>query len=179
MDALTYRRLDAADLDRLADIDRTEHVPAYYVQRGEELVEVVEPYDMPPWFPAGDDVHSLPHQIAFCARQLAAGGVALGAFDGPRLVGVGVVTPHARPGIAQLAYLYVGDGYRGRGVGARLCDQMEAIARAAGDESMVVSASPAVNTVRFYMARGFRPTADPWPELVAAAPEDVQLSKRL
>lgn len=93
---------------------------------------------------------------AFCERHLAAGGTALGAFDSERLVGIGVVTPHVRPGIAQLALLHVSDGYRGRGVGRRLCEIMDHIARAAGDTEMVVSATPSVNTVRFYMGRGSR-----------------------
>ena len=116
---------------------------------------------------------------AFCERHLAAGGTAVGAFDGERLVGIGVVTFHVRPGIAQLAYLHVSDGYRGQGVGRRLCAMMDDIARAAGDTQMVVSATPSVNTVRFYMGRGFRPTAAPLPELVELEPEDVHLSKRL
>jgi len=50
---------------------------------------------------------------------------------------------------------------------------------AAGDTQMVVSATPSVNTVRFYMGRGFRPTAEPLPELYALEPEDVHLSREL
>ena len=44
---------------------------------------------------------------------------------------------------------------------------------------MVVSATPSVNTVQFYIGRGFAPTAEPLPELYALEPEDVHLSKRL
>ncbi len=44
---------------------------------------------------------------------------------------------------------------------------------------MVVSATPSLNTVRFYLQRGFEPTAEPLPELYELEPEDVHLQKRL
>ena len=87
--------------------------------------------------------------------------------------------PHLRPGIAQLAYLHVSDACRGRGIGGRLGDELEALARTAGDTSMVVSATPSLNTVRFYLRRGFEPMAEPLPELFELEPDDVHLLKRL
>jgi ribosomal protein S18 acetylase RimI-like enzyme len=42
-------------------------------------------------------------------------------------------TPHLRPGLARLTYLHVSHGYRARGIGGRLCDELERIAREAGD----------------------------------------------
>lgn len=44
---------------------------------------------------------------------------------------------------------------------------------------MVVSATPSENTVRFYMGCGYRPTAEPVPELVELEPEDVHMRKAL
>jgi hypothetical protein len=44
---------------------------------------------------------------------------------------------------------------------------------------MVVSATPSLNTVRFYLQRGFEPTADPLPELYELEPDDVHLQKDL
>jgi hypothetical protein len=44
---------------------------------------------------------------------------------------------------------------------------------------MVVSATPPRNTARFYLHRGFEPTAEPRPELYELEPEDVHLQKRL
>jgi GNAT superfamily N-acetyltransferase len=179
MRAITYRELAPAELGRVAEIDRSELIPAIYLQKGAQLTEEAHEFDVPPWSAEGDHEHSLAYQIAFCERHLAAGGTAVGAFDGRRLVGIGIVTPHVRPGVAQLAYLQVSDGYRGQSVGRRLCEWMDDIARAAGDTAMVVSATPSVNTVRFYMGRGFAPTAAPLPELYELEPEDVHLSKRL
>jgi len=44
---------------------------------------------------------------------------------------------------------------------------------------MVVSATPSVNTVRFYLSRGFEPMAEPIPELHELEPEDIHMQKRL
>ncbi len=78
-----------------------------------------------------------------------------------------------------MAYLHVGDGYRGRGIRLRLVAECERVAQEAGDKEMVVSATPSVNTVRFYMGCGFAPMTEPLAELYEEEPEDVHLSKRL
>lgn len=87
--------------------------------------------------------------------------------------------PHLRPGIAQLAFLHVSAPFRARGIGSRLSEQLEQIARAAGHSEMVVSATPSENTVRLYLRRGFQPMADPLAELFDVEPEDVHMRKIL
>ena len=176
---ISYRIMAPSELARLGEIDRTEYIPTIYRQQGDQLTEEHHDFNVPPWSTDNDGEYSVAYQRALCERYLAAGGTALGAFDGQRLVGIGVVAPHVRPGIAQLAHLHVSDGYRGRGIGRRLCQMMDDIARVAGDTMMVVSAVPTVNTVQFYVRRGFAPTAEPLPELYELEPEDVHLSKRL
>jgi GNAT superfamily N-acetyltransferase len=177
-DGIGYRRLALAELGRVAEIDRTERIRAGYLQHGDRLEEIAVDWDASPWR-TGNGEHSVAAQQAFCERHVRTGAVALGAFSGGRLVGIGVVTPHVGPGIAQLAYLQVGDGYRSRGIGARLMDELEGIARTAGDTEIVVSATPSKNTVRFYRGRGYEPTATPLPELLELEPEDVHMQKQL
>ena len=179
MNEISYRPLVPDELSRLGEIDRTEYVPVIYRQQGDQLTEEHHDFHIPPWSTEDEGEYSVAHHRAICERHLADGGTAVGAYDGERLVGIGVVMPHVRPGIAQLAQLHVSDGYRGRGIGRRLCEMMDDIAHAAGDTTMVVSAVPSVNTVQFYMRRGFAPTAEPLPELYELEPEDVHLSKRL
>jgi GNAT superfamily N-acetyltransferase len=150
-----------------------------YEQRGTELVERRGDWSSPAWDGHGHDEHSVAAQRHALEHYVDAGGLAVGAFAAGRLVGIGVVLPHLRPAIAQLAFLHVSNGFRAAGIGSSLCDQFEEVARDAGDTEMVVSATPSENTVRFYMGRGYRLMAPPLPELLELEPEDVHLSKPL
>ena len=176
---ITYRRLVGADLSRIGEIDRTERIDTVYVQHGSRLEEHVGDFSARAWFGEGEGEHSVAHQRAECERYLAAGGIALGAFADGQLIGIGVVTPHIRPGIAQLAFLHVSNPYRARGVGGHLSEELERLARDHGDTTMVVSATPSLNTVRFYRRRGFEPMAEPLQELHELEPEDVHMEKQL
>ena len=176
---IEIRDLARNEFERVGEIDRTERIEVTFEQHGTELVARRGDWSAPPWDPEGDGDHS----VAFHRRALAhyadAGGVARGAFSGERLVGFGMVVPHIRPTIAQLAHLHVSNGFRGAGVGTRVCDDLDMIARSAGDTEMVVSATPSENTVRFYMGRGFLPMAQPLPELLELEPDDIHMRKRL
>jgi GNAT superfamily N-acetyltransferase len=176
---IAHRRLAREELARIGEIDRTERIEALYVQHGERLERQAGDWSARAWSSEGAGEHSVAAQRAACERLLEDGGVALGAFDVDRLVGIGVVLPHLRPGIAQLAYLHVSDGYRATGIGGKLTAELEGIARDAGDTEIVVSATPSENTVRFYSRRGYEPTAEPLSELYALEPEDVHMSKNL
>jgi GNAT superfamily N-acetyltransferase len=176
---ITYRRLVAADLALIGQIDRTERIDTLYVQHGTRLEERVGDWSAPAWFSEGEGEHSVAHQRAECERYLAAGGIALGAFADGRLVGIGIVRPHIRPGTAQFAFLYVSNGHRASGIGGHLSDELERLAREQGDTTMVVSATPSLNTVRFYRGRGFEPMSEPLEELYELEPDDVHMQKRL
>jgi GNAT superfamily N-acetyltransferase len=175
---IAYRRLAASELSLVGDIDRTERIDILYVQHGTELEPITGDFSSSAWH-EGAGPRSVTEQIEACEHYLGAGGTAVGAFAGERLVGVGIVLPHLRPGVAQLAYLHVSDGFRGDGIGVHLVETLEQIARDVGDEAMVVSATPSANTVGFYRRRGFAPAAAPLPELLAIEPEDVHREKRL
>lgn len=176
---MRYRRLEASELERIGEIDRTERIDALYVQNGTRLELVSGEFSASAWTPEGMGEHSVAYQRAELERLAEAGAISMGAFDGDRLAGIGVLLPHLRPGIAQLAYLHVSRGYRGMGVGSRLSDELEGIARESGHTSMVVSATPSLNTVRFYERRGFAPMAEPVPELYEREPEDVHMQRSL
>jgi GNAT superfamily N-acetyltransferase len=178
-DDITYRPLVVADLARLGDIDRSERIDSLYVQRGSTLEKRAGDWSAAAWFGEGAGAHSVARQRAECQRHLAAGAFAFGAFAGERLVGIGVVTPHIRPGISQCAFLHVSNGYRACGIGGRLSDELERVAREGGDTTIVVSATPSINTVRFYLGRGFAPMAEPLQEFYELEPDDVHMQKRL
>jgi GNAT superfamily N-acetyltransferase len=176
---IEFKRLARVELSSVAEIDRTERIDLIYEQRGTELEERRGNWSSAAWDPHGHGEHSVAAQRHALEHYLDAGGIALGAFSKGRLVGIGVVVPHLRPEIAQLAFLHVSAAFRATGIGRRLSDELDLIARDAGDTEMVVSATPSENTVRFYMSRGYELMAQALPELYELEPEDVHMRKAL
>jgi GNAT superfamily N-acetyltransferase len=177
--AIEVRRLERSELSRVSEIDRTERIEALYDQQGTRLIARQGTWSAPAWDADGHGEHSVEAKVREVQHYLDSGGVAIGAFAVGRMVGIGVVVPRLRPGIAQLAFLHVSASWRATGVGSRLCERLEQIARSAGDSDMVVSATSSENTVRFYLGRGFEPTAEPLAELFELEPEDVHMRKAL
>jgi GNAT superfamily N-acetyltransferase len=171
--------LGRAELARVVEIDRQERIDVVYDQHGSQLVARHGNWSASAWDPDGHGEHSVEAQVDKLEHYIEVGGIALGAFADRRLVGIGVVVPHLRPGIAQLAFLHVSAPVRATGIGSRLSEQLDQIARTAGDSDMVVSATPSANTVRFYLGRGFQPTAEPLAELSELEPDDVHMHKAL
>ena len=167
------------ELSRVVEIDRRERIDMRYDQHGTQLVAQHGDWSASAWDPDGDGENSVEAQVHALEYHVDKGGIALGAFASGRLVGIGVVVPHLRPGIAQLAWLHVSAPFRATGIGSRLSEQLEEIARTDGDSDMVVSATPSENTVRFYLGRGFQPMAEPLAELFELEPEDVHMRKAL
>jgi GNAT superfamily N-acetyltransferase len=176
---IEFRRLARAELTRVAEIDRTERIDVIYEQHGTELVERRGNWSSPAWDPDGHGEHSVEAQRHAVEHYVDAGGTAIGAFSDGELIGIGVVVPHLRPEIAQLAFLHVSEAFRAAGIGRRLSDELDLIARDAGDIAIVVSATPSDNTVRFYMGRGYELMAEPLSELYELEPEDVHMNKAL
>ncbi len=174
MSDLIYRELAQSELVRLREIDRSERVVVgYRVSRG-ELEAVAVDWDIPT-FQSGDvGTHTVVAQLRFCERHLAAGGCAVGAFHREALVGIGLVTPEIRPGVAQLAYLHVSRSYRKRGVATRLVEELIRFAVRAGAGQLYVSSTPSESAVEFYRSRGFR-LVKPLPELYELEPEDIHM----
>lgn len=177
--AVELRGLGRTELSRVAEIDRRERIDVLYDQDGSRLVARHVDWSASAWDPEGHGEHSVAAQVHTLEHYVEVGGVALGAFASGRLVGIGVVVAHLRPTIAQLAFLHVSAPWRGTGIGSRLSEQLEQIARTAGDSEMVVSATPSANTVRFYLGRGFQPMAEPLAELFELEPDDVHMRKVL
>jgi len=177
--SIEFKRLSRAELSSVAEIDRAERIDIIYEQHGTELEERRGNWTSPAWDPQGHGEHSVEAQRQAVERYVDAGGIALGAFSEGRLVGIGVVVPHLRPEIAQLAFLHVSAAFRATGIGRRLSDELDLIARDAGDTEIVVSATPSGNTVRFYLSRGYELMAPPLPELYELEPEDVHMRKAL
>ena len=167
---MEIRDLVRNEFSRVGEIDRTERIDVMFEQHGTELVARRESVDSPAWDPNGHGEHSVDAQRRALVNYADQGGIARGVFSHERLVGIGVVVPHIRPTTAQLAYLHVSHENRSTGIGRRLCVDLELTAQHAGDTLIVVTATPSENTVRFYLGLGYRPMAQPIPELHVWSP---------
>jgi hypothetical protein len=120
--------LGRTDLARVGEIDRRERIDVRYDQHGSQLVARHGDWSAPAWDPDGHGEHSVEAKVKALERYIDTGGIALGAFASGRLVGIGVVVPHLRPRIAQLAFLHVSASVRATGIGTSLTEQLEQIA---------------------------------------------------
>ena len=171
--------MSEAELERLEEIDRSEHIRTTYEVKSGHLIASEVDWDVPGWDMEGRGIYSVNHKIEFCRSHLKAGGQMVGAFDGGGLVGIGVVTPEIWLGMAQLAFLHVSRSYRRQGIAARLSDEMLNFARATGAERIYVSATPSGSAVSFYQSQGFSPVDEPLAELYELEPADIHMIRNL
>jgi predicted N-acetyltransferase YhbS len=176
MTDLVRRRLHRDEIALLWTIDRRELVERTYELRDGKLVLRPDFFDIPGW-PTGEPEKAMPLLEASFDR----GGVFLGVFDGPRLVGAAVIDPRRlgpASDLVQLSFLHVGRDHRGLGLGTELYEAAHLVAAEFGAAGLYVSATPSENTVDFYRRRGCRVTPDPDPELLALEPKDIHLECR-
>ncbi len=176
---LSYRWMQPEEVTRMSEINRRERVVVGYEMEDGELRVMDVDWDVPNWFAGGEGEHSVATKITFCQDHLRRGGRMIGAFAEGKLVGLGLVTPNIRPGMDQLAYLHVSDGFRRMGIAARLTHEMVELARQGGAEEMYVTSTPSGSAVGFYRSQGFEPVDDPLPELYELEPDDIHMLKRL
>lgn len=174
---IDVRVLDASELGRIGEIDRSERITQQYKASGGDLEVIEVDIDAPRWGEPGES--PVQHRIDAWSPVLEAGGLLIGAFDREDLVGFAIYDPKLSEGVAQLTALFVTRPTRGRGVGKRLAEEVFRLARADGARSVYVSATPTRATVDFYLKRGFVPLAEPDEELLALEPDDIHMELTL
>lgn len=175
---IDIKRMKSSDVDRIAEIDRSEHVKLGYTVRDGKLEAEAVDWQVPSWFEDGPE-HSVPTMVEFLSPMVVQGATMLGAFDGDALVGVMVYRPRLTKDMGQLAFLHVSCGYRRQGIAARLTTECIRLARADGAERLYVSATPSESAVGFYQRQGFQLIDKPHPELYALEPEDIHMFMKL
>jgi predicted N-acetyltransferase YhbS len=168
-----YRILSREEIQKLAEIDRTETIENVYCVRNGELSLEKEHWDVGDW-----DAQEKQKRIARLQKRYDDGDTLFGAFHGPTLVGLSIFEPEPLPSAAgrfNLAGLWVSQKYRGKGIGRTLAQMVIDKARESGAKTVYVSATPSENTVRFYMSVGFRLAASVDPDMFEHEPKDVHL----
>lgn len=176
---IEYRWMEPAEMQRLGEIERAEHITRAYLQHGCQLTGIPVDWQAPNWSITGEHDHSLRHHRSFCRDHLVRGGLLLGAFAAAQLAGIALLQPQLMADTAQLAYLHVSRGYRRRGIASTLVNRLFAEARRRGARQIYVSATNSQSAVGFYLRHGFKPVAEPHPELYALEPEDIHMLRQL
>ena len=179
MIGMEYRWMVSDEMQRLKEIDRTETIRIEYVVENGQLHKMDVNWDTPTFLLEGEGEHTVSQQLKFCLDHLRAGGRSMGAFHGEKFVGVCVMRPNIRRGMAQLAFLHVSNGYRRWGIGSRLAREVIKEAKTSAADRIYVSATPSGSSVGFYLSHGFDLVEDVIPELFDLEPEDVHMVKTL
>jgi hypothetical protein len=79
---IQYRWLEAEEVTKIADIDRSERIRVGYKLVGSELQQLDVNWDSPAWALEGEGEYSVAAQVNFCQEHLARNGRMFGAFDG-------------------------------------------------------------------------------------------------
>jgi hypothetical protein len=79
----------ASELDRIGEIDRSEHVTEEYSYRDGSLERRSVDIAVPSWSPSGAGEHSVRGRLAAWQPILERGGTLIGAFDADTLAGFG------------------------------------------------------------------------------------------
>ncbi len=144
---IALRHMLAAEVVRIGEIDRSEHLTQLYTYRCGALEARAVDEAVPAWSLSGDGEHSVQGMIR--AWQPAE--------------------------LADLALLHVSRSYRRKGVASALTHEVARLARADGARRLYVSATPSGSAVGFYRSHGFEPTDEPNPELLALEPDDIHM----
>jgi GNAT superfamily N-acetyltransferase len=174
---IAIRAMPAAELGRLGEIDRSEHLTRLYTYRCGALEARAVDEAVPTW--SGDGEHSVAGMVRAFQPILERGGTLLGAFDGAVLAGLAIYRPRLSADVGNLALLHVSRTHRRQGIASRLTAEVARLARADGAGRLYVSATPSDSAVGFYRSRGFEPTDAPNPELFALEPDDIHMTLEL
>lgn len=174
---MSYRTLSREEITKLMEIDRTETITGLYrVEDGELRLEETH-LNVPDWSPAEKK-----RRIAILQEEYDEGATFFGAFDGDNLVGMAELCHKpmsSGDNRLELAGLWVSSPHRGKGVGRALFKMVAEEARERGAKALYVSATPSVNTIKFYRSVGFELTSRVDPERYEAEPEDIHMELTL
>jgi len=154
---IELREMRVEEIGMIEQVDRSERVEAKYVAErsadgmGLRLRKVlkVPPGETGPWGERGVE-----ERINLWRPELEKGGVMVGAFEGERLVGFGILGRKLRDGSAEMCALFVGAGYRRSGIGSRLMGEMERIGRERGVSALFIGSNATESAVDFYLKQG-------------------------
>ena len=97
------------------------------------------------------------------------------AFDDDTVIGEIMLIPELNGNRLIIDSFHVSRPFRRHGIGRRLLDAAADYARSRGANALYASCCSAEETIRFYLAVGFRPSEHPIPSFAEAEPFDIQM----
>ncbi len=173
-DNLSIRPMKIDEIHRISEIDVSESGSVIYKWVNGNVQAVAENWTRPSSYGDG-----WKRRADLVRAGLAKEGIALGAFDGEKLVGFVALQYQLEDEVAEIMALWISAGYRRGGLASRLNHDVINAARNTGATSIYVSVCPSESAMSFYRSRGFTPTAFVHRELYELEPEDIHMIQKL
>jgi len=174
---ITYQILNPEQVNKLTEIDRSEHIDLTYEMKDGKIMELNSNHECPTW--TEDMMKEIQERYL---HELHNGGLAIGAFDGGTLVAFGVLA-HRFRGLnnnrLQIDLMYVDRKYRRQGIGTRIFNMLGDEARGRGAEYLYISSTETKSAVSFYRSNGSQITKDIDEELFNKEPKDIHMIVKL
>jgi GNAT superfamily N-acetyltransferase len=170
---ITYQVMTEEQVDKLKEIDRSEHIDLIYEMQNGEMIELRAPHECPSW--DEDLLHEMEGRYLL---ELRNGGMAIGAFDADTLVGFGVLAHQWRgeqQDRLQIDLMYVSRNYRRQGIGTQIMQTLAEEAKRRGAKYLYISSTETRSAVSFYKSNGSQLTKDVDPELFKKEPKDIHM----
>ncbi|BFH13837.1 GNAT family N-acetyltransferase [Paenibacillus melissococcoides] len=170
---ISIREMQLEEYRKIKEIDRSEQINLIYVNQGDSIVEQPAGHECPTWNPA--ELKELEERFQYEVKH---GGLAIGAFDGDKLAGFGVLAHQFRGpdnDRLQVDLMYVSRPYRRQGIGTRIIQLLSEEAKSRGAEYLYISSTETESAVQFYQSCGSKLTQEKDPELFEKEPHDIHM----
>jgi predicted N-acetyltransferase YhbS len=170
-------KLRLEEIKRIKEIDRSEIVKHIYYYRDGNFELEEEFYEIQPWSQS-----ELRDHINHLMKLSKKGGYIYAMIDDQKLIGVIALECDfigRKKDQLQMVFLHVDSHYRHQGIGKKLMEKAKEKARELGAKRFYISATPSLNTIRFYLALGCKLASEIDPELYELEPEDIHLELKL
>lgn len=174
---IEYKKMVIEEVNKLADIDRSEHIDSVYEMVEGRLVETLSNHECDSW--SIDTLEEIKDRFIY---ELQHGGLAVGAFHDEKLVGFGVLAHKFRGvnnDILQVDLMYVSRLYRRRGIASRILQDLTMEARQRGAKELYISSTETQSAVSFYKHAGSKLADEIDDELFNKEPLDIHMKIKL
>jgi len=174
---ITYQILNPEQVNKLTEINRSEHIDLTYEMKDGKLLEFKSNHECPTW--TEEMMKEIQERYVY---ELQNGGLAVGAFVEETLVAFGVLA-HRFRGLnnnrLQIDLMYVDRKYRRQGIGTCIFNMLGDEARRRGAEYLYISSTETRSAVSFYRSNGSQITNDIDEELFNKEPKDIHMIVKL